>query len=63
MTICSVLVQCWKILSVYNMVKNSGAYSTDMQSPENIDDLYTKCKPYANRWAPKADKLWEASHK
>ncbi|NLK16533.1 MAG: radical SAM protein [Bacteroidales bacterium] len=46
-----------------NMVKNSGAYSTDMQSPENIDDLYTKCKPYANRWAPKADKLWEASHK
>jgi len=45
-----------------DMVKSSGAYSTDMQSPENIDDLYTKCKPYADRWAPKADELWTASH-
>jgi len=46
-----------------NMVKKSGAHSTDMQSPENIDDLYAKCKPYADRWAPKADELWTASHK
>ncbi|MGB4655333.1 MAG: radical SAM protein [Bacteroidales bacterium] len=46
-----------------NMVKNSGAHSTDMQSPENIDDLYAKCKPYADRWAPKADELWAASRK
>jgi len=45
------------------MVKKSGAHSTDMQSPENIDDLYAKCKPYADRWAPKADELWTASHK
>jgi len=45
-----------------NMVKSSGAHSTDMQSPENIDDLYAKCKPYADRWAPKADKLWAVSH-
>ena len=46
-----------------NMVKDSGAHSTDMQSPENIDDLYAKCKPYADRWAPKADELWAASRK
>ena len=46
-----------------NMVKKSGAHSTDMQSPENIDDLYAKCKPYADRWAPKADQLWAAGHK
>ncbi|HHU53149.1 MAG TPA: radical SAM protein [Clostridiaceae bacterium] len=46
-----------------NMVKDSGAHSTDMQSPENIDDLYAKCKPYADRWTPKADELWAASHK
>ena len=46
-----------------NMVKKSGAHSTDMQSPENIDDLYAKCKPYADRWAPKADELWAAGHK
>ena len=45
-----------------NMVKHSGAQSTDLQSPENIDDLYAKCKPYADRWAPKADKLRAASH-
>ena len=44
-----------------NMVKCSGACSTDMESPENIDDLYAKCKPYAERWAPKADELWTAS--
>ncbi|MGI6334627.1 MAG: radical SAM protein [Saccharofermentanales bacterium] len=44
-----------------NMVNCSGAYSTDMQSPENIDDLYAKCKPYANRWAPKAEELWIAN--
>jgi len=45
-----------------NMVRCTGAHSTDMQSPENIDDLYAKCKPDADRWAPKADELWHASH-
>ena len=45
-----------------DMVRRSGAYSTDMQSPENIDDLYNKCKPYADRWVPKADELWNLSH-
>ena len=45
-----------------DMVKSSGAHSTDMQSPENIDDLYAKCKPYADRWVTKADELWNASH-
>lgn len=43
------------------MVKRSGAHSTDMQSPENIDDLYGKCKPYADRWTPKANELWQCS--
>lgn len=45
-----------------DMVKRSGARSTDMQSPEAIEDLYDKCKPYADRWVPKADELWTASH-
>ena len=45
-----------------DMVKRSGAKSTDMQSPENIDDLYARCEPYADRWAGKADELWRASH-
>ena len=46
-----------------NMVNKTGAHSTDMQSPENIDDLYAKCKPYAERWTPKADELWAESQK
>lgn len=45
-----------------DMVKRSGARSTDMQSPEAIADLYDKCKPYADRWVAKADELWTASH-
>lgn len=40
------------------MVKRTGAHSTHMQSPEDVDALYSKCKPYADRWAPKADALW-----
>lgn len=48
--------------SLRDMVKSSGAHSTDMQSPENVDDLYAKCKPYADRWVTKADELWNASH-
>ncbi|NMA06759.1 MAG: radical SAM protein [Ruminococcaceae bacterium] len=47
---------------ICSMVKRSESYSTDMQSPENIDDLYARCKPYADRWTPKADELWAASH-
>ena len=45
-----------------DMVKCSGAHSTDMQSPEDVENLYQKCKPYAERWTPKADELWESSH-
>jgi len=45
--------QCLK-----KIVEESGAHSTDMQSPEDINDLYCKCKPYADNWAPKADELW-----
>lgn len=45
-----------------DMVKCSGAHSTDMQSPEDVENLYEKCKPYAERWTPKADELWESSY-
>ena len=44
------------------MVENSGAHSTDMQSPENVADLYGKCKPYAENWTDKANELWDKSH-
>lgn len=45
------------------MVKDSGAHSTDMQSPEDAEHLREKCTPYAEAWAPEADKLWKESHK
>ena len=44
------------------MVISSAAHSTDMQSPEDINDLYCKCKPYAEQWEPKANELWNESH-
>lgn len=40
------------------MVKSSGAHSTDMQSPETVDHLCAKCDRYAAEWKPAADKLW-----
>lgn len=44
------------------MVEKSGAKSTDMQSPENVNDLSAKCFNAAMNWMPVADKLWEESH-
>lgn len=40
------------------MVKETGAKSTDLQSPETAEHLCSKCVPYANTWKPYADKIW-----
>ncbi|MCH3953664.1 MAG: radical SAM protein [Eubacterium sp.] len=40
------------------MVKEAGAKSTDLQSPESAEHLTAKCKEYAKEWAPVAEKLW-----
>jgi len=42
------------------MVKESGAKSTDMLAPEDVDDLCAKTEPAAAKWAPVADELWTA---
>ena len=45
------------------MVKKSGAKSTDLQSPESVDHLCDKCLSYAENWTPTADALWvESGH-
>ena len=44
-----------------DMVKKSGAHSTDLQSPESAEHLCEKCVPYAKAWKPVADKLWNAT--
>lgn len=40
------------------MVKKTGAKSTDMQSPEPVEHLCGKCMEYAEEWKGKADELW-----
>ena len=42
------------------LVKESGAKSTDLQSPETPEHLCKKCKAYAENWKPCADKLWNS---
>lgn len=41
-----------------DMVHKSLAFSTDMQHPENIDDLCEKCKNVAKNWEPLANEIW-----
>ena len=43
------------------MVLKSGAHSTDLQSPENVEHLCGKCASYAKNWAPTAKRLYEKS--
>ena len=40
------------------MVKETGAKSTDLQSPESASHLCAKCTDYAKTWKPYADKIW-----
>ncbi len=44
------------------IVKASGAHSTDLQSPETVGHLCDKCKGYAKDWEPVAEKLWDQAH-
>lgn len=41
------------------LVRETGAKSTDPQSPESVEHLCAKCKAYAEHWTPRAEKLWE----
>lgn len=40
------------------MVRDTGAVSTDYQSPESAEHLCDKTTPYAENWKATADKLW-----
>ena len=44
------------------MVKETGAKSTDLQSPESAAHLCGKCHEYAEKWKPYADRLWSEEH-
>jgi hypothetical protein len=43
------------------MVKKSGAVSTDLAHPEDVDQLTAKCVDAAKAWAPVAKEIWENS--
>ena len=40
------------------MVHASGAFSTDLQHPEDVDELCGRCTETANKWKETADRLW-----
>lgn len=45
------------------MVAETGAHSTDLQSPESVEHLCGKCASYAENWKPTAERLWTRSGK
>ena len=42
------------------MVKETGAHSTDLESPEDVDHLCDKCEDYAKNWKPDAEEIWNS---
>lgn len=46
-----------------DMVHASGAHSTDLSQPEDVDDLTDKCRETSEKWEVAADRLWEQSDK
>ncbi len=42
------------------MIKSSGANSTDLQNPEDVTELSRKCEHAAEKWSVVADRLWAA---
>ena len=45
------------------MVKASGAHSTDLAAPEDVDSLCAKCTGKAKLWSERADRIWAEKHK
>lgn len=44
------------------MVRKTGAKSTDLEAPESVEHLCGKCEAYAACWKDKADALWAEDH-
>ena len=45
-----------------DMVNRTQAKSTDLESPETVENLCSKCDAYAENWQPTAEKIWTCSH-
>ena len=44
-----------------NIVNKTGAHSTDLESPEEVEHLCGKCGEYAKNWKGEAEKIWEST--
>ena len=44
------------------MVTETGARSTDLEAPEDVEHLCGKCGDYARCWKPVAEELWQEEH-
>ena len=44
------------------LVKESGAKSTDLEAYEPVEHLCGKCEAYASCWKERAEKLWKEEH-
>ncbi len=42
------------------MIKDTGAKSTDLIAPEDVDTLCSRCDKFANAWKDEAEKLWNS---
>lgn len=42
------------------MVKETGAKSTDLVCPEDVETLCARCDKFAEAWAPEAERLWHS---
>ena len=40
------------------MVHDTGAHSTDLESPEDVDHMCDKCEDYAANWKDSAEEIW-----
>ena len=41
------------------LIEKTGANSTDLESPEEVEHLCSKCDLYAKEWAKEAEKIWD----
>ena len=44
------------------IIAETGAESTDLESPEAVEHLCGKCKAYAEKWTPYAEEIWNETH-
>ena len=40
------------------MIEETGAHQTNLESPETVEHLCGKCDEYAKTWAPAAEEYW-----